>query len=124
MINIKWSYGDTPEKSNKNNNPINLALSNDIIDNNLVNNNFINNNLINNNINNFKNKNTYRENLNNKLNDRFMIKQINKNLNFLYICSGYLAAFFLILVLLFILTGISSRIFGKFFCKIDFVSTV
>ena len=78
MINIKWSYGDTPEKSNKNNNPINLALSNDIIDNNLVNNNFINNNLINN-INNFKNKNTYRENLNNKLNDRFMIKQINNN---------------------------------------------
>ena len=41
-----------------------------------------------------------------------MIKQINKNLNFLYICSGYLAAFFLIAVLLFILTGISSRIFG------------
>ena len=41
-----------------------------------------------------------------------MIKQINKNLNFLYIGSGYLAAFFLIAVLLFILTGISSRIFG------------
>jgi TRAP-type C4-dicarboxylate transport system permease small subunit len=41
-----------------------------------------------------------------------MIKEINKNLNFLYICSGYLAAFFLIAVLLFILTGISSRIFG------------
>ena len=79
MINIKWSCGDKPEKSNKNNNPINLALSNDIIDNELVNNNFINNNLINNNINNFKNKNTYRENLNNKLNDRFMIKQINNN---------------------------------------------
>ena len=41
-----------------------------------------------------------------------MIKQINKNLSFLYIGSGYLAAFFLIAVLLFILTGISSRIFG------------
>ncbi len=41
-----------------------------------------------------------------------MIKQLNKNLSFLYIGSGYLAAFFLIAVLLFILTGISSRIFG------------
>ena len=41
-----------------------------------------------------------------------MIKQINKNLSLLYIGSGYLAAFFLIAVLLFILTGISSRIFG------------
>ena len=41
-----------------------------------------------------------------------MIKQINKKLSFLYIGSGYLAAFFLIAVLLFILTGISSRIFG------------
>ena len=41
-----------------------------------------------------------------------MIKKINKNLNFLYIYSGYLAAFFLIAVLIFILTGISSRIFG------------
>ena len=41
-----------------------------------------------------------------------MIKQINKNLSFLYIGSGYLAAFFLVAVLLFILTGISSRIFG------------
>ena len=41
-----------------------------------------------------------------------MIKQINKNLSHLYIGSGYLAAFFLIAVLLFILTGISSRIFG------------
>ena len=41
-----------------------------------------------------------------------MIKQINKNLNLLYIGSGYLAAFFLVAVLLFILTGISSRIFG------------
>ena len=41
-----------------------------------------------------------------------MIKQINKKLSFLYIGSGYLAAFFLIAVLIFILTGISSRIFG------------
>ena len=81
MINIKWSYGDAPEKSNKNNNPINLALSNDIIDNNVVNNSYNDNNLVNYNEinNNFKNKNTYRENLNNKLNDRFMIKQINNN---------------------------------------------
>ena len=41
-----------------------------------------------------------------------MIKRINKNLSFLYIGSGYIAAFFLVAVLLFILTGISSRIFG------------
>ena len=41
-----------------------------------------------------------------------MTKQINKNLSYLYIGSGYLAAIFLIAVLLFILTGISSRIFG------------
>ena len=41
-----------------------------------------------------------------------MIKQINRNLSFVYIGSGYLAAFFLIAVLLFILVGISSRIFG------------
>ena len=41
-----------------------------------------------------------------------MIKKINKNLSLLYIGSGYLAAFFLIAILLFILTGISSRIFG------------
>ena len=41
-----------------------------------------------------------------------MINKINKNLSFLYIGSGYLAAFFLIAVLIFILTGISSRIFG------------
>jgi len=41
-----------------------------------------------------------------------MINKINKNLSFLYIGSGYLAAFFLVAVLLFILTGISSRIFG------------
>ena len=41
-----------------------------------------------------------------------MINKINKNLSFLYIGSGYLAAFFLVAVLLLILTGISSRIFG------------
>ena len=41
-----------------------------------------------------------------------MINKINKRLSFLYIGSGYLAAFFLVAVLLFILTGISSRIFG------------
>ena len=41
-----------------------------------------------------------------------MINKINKNLVSLYIGSGYLAAFFLIAVLFFILTGISSRIFG------------
>ena len=41
-----------------------------------------------------------------------MINKINKNLSFLYISSGYLAAFFLVAVLIFILTGISSRIFG------------
>ena len=41
-----------------------------------------------------------------------MIKQIYKNLSLLYIGSGYLAAFFLIAVLMFILTGITSRIFG------------
>ena len=41
-----------------------------------------------------------------------MIKKINNNLALLYVCSGYLAAFFLIAVLIFILTGISSRIFG------------
>ena len=41
-----------------------------------------------------------------------MRKNINKNLSSLYIGSGYLAAFFLIAVLIFILTGISSRIFG------------
>ena len=68
MINIKWKYGNTPEKSYKKNNPINLALSDNINDN--INDNFNDN---------FKNKNTYRENLNNKLNDRFMVKQINNN---------------------------------------------
>ena len=41
-----------------------------------------------------------------------MYQSINKNLNKLYKFSGYLAAFFLILVAVFILIGISSRIFG------------
>ncbi len=41
-----------------------------------------------------------------------MYQSINKNLNRLYKLSGYLAAFFLILVAVFILIGISSRIFG------------
>ncbi len=41
-----------------------------------------------------------------------MIKKINKTLSLLYLYSGYLAAFFLIAVLFFILVGISSRIFG------------
>jgi len=41
-----------------------------------------------------------------------MYQSINKKLNNLYKFSGYLAAFFLILVAVFILIGISSRIFG------------
>ena len=41
-----------------------------------------------------------------------MLQSINNNLNKLYKFSGYLAAFFLILVAVFILIGISSRIFG------------
>tara|TARA_Y100000996_G_C22326835_1_gene562768 strand:- start:198 stop:686 length:489 start_codon:yes stop_codon:yes gene_type:complete len=41
-----------------------------------------------------------------------MFQSINKNLNNLYKLSGYIAAFFLILVAVFILIGISSRIFG------------
>ena len=41
-----------------------------------------------------------------------MFQLINNNLNKLYKFSGYLAAFFLILVAVFILIGISSRIFG------------
>ena len=41
-----------------------------------------------------------------------MLQSINNNLNKLYKFSGYLAAFFLILVAAFILIGISSRIFG------------
>ncbi len=41
-----------------------------------------------------------------------MFQSINKNLNKLYKLSGYIAAFFLILVAVFILIGISSRIFN------------
>ena len=41
-----------------------------------------------------------------------MFQSINNNLNKLYKFSGYLAAFFLMLVAVFILIGISSRIFG------------
>ena len=41
-----------------------------------------------------------------------MINKISRVLGRIYIGSGYLAAFFLIAVLIFILTGISSRIFG------------
>ena len=41
-----------------------------------------------------------------------MIEFLNRNLNKLYKFSGYIAATFLILVAVFILIGISSRIFG------------
>ena len=41
-----------------------------------------------------------------------MFDSLDKNLNKVYRFSGYLAAFFLILVAVFILIGISSRIFG------------
>ena len=41
-----------------------------------------------------------------------MFAKVNKFLNKLYRYSGYIAAFFLILVAIFILLGISSRIFG------------
>ena len=41
-----------------------------------------------------------------------MFESLNKNLNKLYRFSGYIAATFLILVAVFILIGISSRIFG------------
>ena len=41
-----------------------------------------------------------------------MLRTLNKSLNKLYKFSGYIAAFFLILVAVFILIGISSRIFG------------
>ena len=41
-----------------------------------------------------------------------MLIKINKHLNNIYNFSGYLAAFFLILVASFILTGIASRMFG------------
>ena len=41
-----------------------------------------------------------------------MLKSLDRNLNKLYKFSGYIAATFLILVAVFILIGISSRIFG------------
>ena len=41
-----------------------------------------------------------------------MLTKLNKFLNNLYSYSGYIAAFFLTLVAIFILTGIASRIFG------------
>ena len=41
-----------------------------------------------------------------------MLKSLDRNLNKLYKFSGYIAAVFLILVAVFILIGISSRIFG------------
>ena len=41
-----------------------------------------------------------------------MINNINNFLKFTYKISGYIAAIFLVLVMVFILTGISSRIFG------------
>ena len=41
-----------------------------------------------------------------------MLKSLDKNLNKLYKFSGYVAAIFLIFVAVFILIGISSRIFG------------
>ena len=41
-----------------------------------------------------------------------MLKSLNRNLNNLYKFSGYIAAIFLILVAVFILIGVSSRIFG------------
>ena len=41
-----------------------------------------------------------------------MLSSIDKSLNKLYKFSGYIAAIFLILVAVFILIGISSRIFG------------
>ncbi len=40
------------------------------------------------------------------------MSKLNKYLKIIYKFSGYIAAFFLILVALFILTGIASRIFG------------
>ena len=41
-----------------------------------------------------------------------MFYKIDKFLNFFYRYSGYIASFFLILILVFIVTGIASRIFG------------
>ena len=40
------------------------------------------------------------------------MSELNKNLKKIYKFSGYVAAFFLILVAIFILIGIASRIFG------------
>ena len=41
-----------------------------------------------------------------------MLQKLNKSLNSIYNYSGYIAAVFLILIAVFILTGIASRIFG------------
>ena len=41
-----------------------------------------------------------------------MLESLDRNLNKLYRISGYIAATFLILVAVFIIIGISSRIFG------------
>ena len=41
-----------------------------------------------------------------------MLESLEKNLNKIYKFSGYIAAIFLILVAVFIIIGISSRIFG------------
>ncbi len=41
-----------------------------------------------------------------------MLKSLDRNLSKLYKFSGYIAAFFLVLVAVFILIGVSSRIFG------------
>ena len=41
-----------------------------------------------------------------------MLRSLDKSLNKVYKFSGYIAAFFLIFVAIFILIGISSRIFG------------
>ena len=41
-----------------------------------------------------------------------MLCKLDKFLNSLYKYSGYVASFFLILILVFIVTGIASRIFG------------
>ena len=41
-----------------------------------------------------------------------MLKKIDISLKYIYRFSGYIAAFFLVLVAVFILVGISSRIFG------------
>tara|TARA_B100001057_G_scaffold420067_1_gene440221 strand:+ start:89 stop:577 length:489 start_codon:yes stop_codon:yes gene_type:complete len=41
-----------------------------------------------------------------------MLKSLDKSLNRIYRASGYIAAFFLVMIAVFILIGISSRIFG------------